>query len=110
MDSNKKFLNGTLNTIVLALLRDNGRMYGYEICQKTKEATNNQISLTEGAIYPTLHRLEKEGLLFSSKEKVNGRERKYYSVNQSSISEVNSQIDLLSQFAGHLRTLLKPSL
>jgi len=110
MDSNKKFLSGTLNTIVLALLKDNGRMYGYEICQKTKEATNNQISLTEGAIYPTLHRLEKEGLLFSTKEKVNGRVRKYYSVNQSSISEVNSQIDLLSKFAGHLRTLLKPSL
>lgn len=110
MDVQKKFLNGTLNTIVLALLKENGRMYGYEICQKTKEATNNQINLTEGAIYPTLHRLEKEGLLFSSKEKVNGRTRKYYSVNQSSITEVNSQIDLLAQFAGHLRTLLKPSL
>ena len=74
------------------------------------EATNNQISLTEGAIYPTLHRLEKDGLVFSTKEKVNGRTRKYYSVNQSSITEVNFQIDLLSQFAGHLRTLLKPSL
>ena len=110
MDSNKKFLNGTLNTIVLALLKENGRMYGYEICQKTKEVTDNQISLTEGAIYPTLHRLEKEGLLFSTKEKVNGRVRKYYSVNQSSIKEVNSQIDLLAQFAGHLRALLKPSL
>ena len=110
MDSNKKFLNGTLNTIVLAMLKENGRMYGYEICQKTKEATNNQISLTEGAIYPTLHRLEKEDLIFSTKEKVNGRTRKYYSVNESSISEVNSQIDLLSQFVGHLRMLLKPSL
>lgn len=110
MDSQKKFLNGTLNTIVLALLKENGRMYGYEICQKTKEATNNQINLTEGAIYPTLHRLEKDGLLFSTKEKVNGRVRKYYSVNHSSISEVNSQIDLLSQFVGHLSTLLKPSL
>ena len=65
MDSNKKFLSGTLKTIVLALLRDNGRMYGYEICQKTKEATNNQINLTEGAIYPTLHRLEKEGLIYN---------------------------------------------
>jgi len=110
MDSNKKFLRGTLNTIVLALLKDNGRMYGYEICQKTKESTDNKINLTEGAIYPTLHRLEKEGLIFSTKEEVNGRTRKYYSVNQSSIKEVNSQIDLLSQFVGHLRTLLKPTI
>jgi len=109
MDSNKKFLNGTLNTIVLALLKDNGKMYGYEICQKTKTKTDNSILLTEGAIYPTLHRLEKEGLIISSKEKVNGRTRKYYSINVSSIQEVNSQIHLLSQFTGHLRALLNLS-
>lgn len=109
MDSNKKFLRGTLNTIVLALLQDNGRMYGYEICQKTKEKTKNSILLTEGAIYPTLHRLEKDGLVISTKEKVNGRLRKYYQVNNSSIVEIKSQIDLLSEFTGHLRSLLKPS-
>ena len=109
MDSNKKFLNGTLNTILLALLRENGKMYGYEICQLTKEKTDNNILLTEGAIYPALHRLEKEGLLISSKEKVNGRVRKYYSINRNSLQEIDSQIDLLSQFTGHLRALLNLS-
>ncbi len=106
MDSNKKFLNGTLKTILLALLKENGKMYGYEICQLTKEKTNNKILLTEGAIYPALHRLEKEGLLISSKETINGRVRKYYAINMSSIQEINSQIDLLSQFTVHLRALL----
>jgi len=110
MDSNKKFLSGTLNTIVLALLRENGRMYGYEICQMTKEKTKNAITLTEGAIYPTLHRLEKNELITATKEKVNGRIRKYYSINDSSISEVDLQIDLLSKFTGHLRSILKPTL
>ncbi len=109
MDSNKKFLNGTLNTIVLALLRENGKMYGYEICQLTKDKTNEKILLTEGAIYPTLHRLEKEGMITSSKEKVNGRIRKYYAINKSSLQEVDSQINLLSQFTAHLRTLLNLS-
>ena len=109
MASNKKFLNGTLNTIVLALLHENGRMYGYEICQLTKEKTKNGILLTEGAIYPTLHRLEKEGLIISTKEKVNGRIRKYYDLKDSSIVEIESQIDLLSQFTGHLRALLTPT-
>ena len=106
MDSNKKFLNGTLKTIVLALLKEHGKMYGYEICQLTKEKTQSNILLTEGAIYPTLHKLEKEGLIISSREKVNGRTRKYYSLNDSSIKEVDSQILLLSQFTGHLRALL----
>jgi len=106
MDSNKKFLNGTLKTILLALLKENGKMYGYEICQRTKEKTDSHILLTEGAIYPALHRLEKEGFIISSKEKVNGRMRRYYSLNNSSIHEIDTQIDLLSQFTGHLRALL----
>ena len=84
-------------------------MYGYEICQKTKEKTDNELLLTEGAIYPTLHRLEKDGLIIASKEKVNGRTRKYYSLNINSLSEINSQIDMLSQFIIQLRSLLNLS-
>ena len=106
MGSNKKFLNGTLNTILLALLKENGKMYGYEICLQTKEKTDNNILLTEGAIYPALHRLEKNGFIISSKEKVNGRTRKYYSLDTSSMYEIDAQIDLLSKFTGHLQTLL----
>lgn len=106
MSVNKKFLNGTLKTIVLALLRENGTMYGYEICQFAKLKTENEIQLTEGAIYPTLHSLEKEGLIVSTKEKINGRTRKYYAINVASIQEVDSHIDLLARFTGHLRTLL----
>ena len=108
MATNKQFLNGTLSTIVLALLQKQGKMYGYEICQRTKEVTENGIQLTEGAIYPTLHKLEKSGLITSEKVKVNGRTRKYYAVNDSSISEVTFQIDLLAQFTSHLRQILKP--
>lgn len=106
MDSNKKFLNGTLNTILLALLKENGKMYGYEICQLTKAKTDNTILLTEGAIYPALHRLEKNGLLLSTKEKANGRTRKYYTLNSSASHKIDSQIDQLSQFTGHLQSLL----
>lgn len=91
------------------MLKDNGRMYGYEICQLAKEKTQEGILLTEGAIYPTLHRLEKDGMICSAREKVNGRVRKYYSLNHSSIVEIQSQIDMLSQFVIHLRALLRPT-
>ena len=32
-----ELLKGTLSTIILKLLADNGKMYGYEITQKVKE-------------------------------------------------------------------------
>lgn len=109
MKSSKEFLSGTLSTLILALLRDNGKMYGYEICQTTKTLTNDEIKLTEGAIYPALHKLEKKGLIVSTKEKVNGRVRKYYAIPQETTSIVDKQIDLLSEFIANLRVIIKPT-
>ncbi len=48
-----ELIKGTLKTIVLKLLADNKKMYGYEITQKVKELTGDKIQITEGALYPT---------------------------------------------------------
>ncbi len=108
MNSNPDFLKGTLTTIILSLLNENGKMYGYEICQLTKQKTKEAILLTEGAIYPALHKLEKQGLLTSSKEKINGRIRKYYAIPEKQTSLVRKQIEALNQFIDALHLVLKP--
>ena len=54
-------LKGTLRTIVLKLLADNGRMYGYEITKRVEELSAGKIKLTFGALYPVLHKLEADG-------------------------------------------------
>ena len=110
MQANKEYLSGTLSTIILALLKSNGRMYGYEICQKTKQLTDDAIQLTEGAIYPALHKLEKKKFITSSKEKVNGRVRKYYEISKRSEPEVIASIQGLFSFSNQIQTLLKPAL
>ena len=61
-----ELIKGTLKTIVLKLLSDNDKMYGYEITQKVKELTGGKIQLTEGALYPTLHAMEADGILTTS--------------------------------------------
>jgi len=110
MIHHKKFLNGTLTTILLALLKEHGKLYGYEICKLTKAATDSTINLTEGAIYPALHKLEKEQLITSTKAMVNGRTRKYYAINESSVAKVTEQIDTLSQFLTHINKLIQPAI
>ena len=56
--STNPLLKGSLQTIILKLLEDNDQMYGYEITQKVKEVSEGEIMLTEGALYPALHKLE----------------------------------------------------
>ena len=101
------FLKGTLSTMILSMLEANGKMYGYEICQKAKELSKDTIILTEGAIYPALHKLEKKGWIVSSKEVYKGRTRKYYAISSENKSHVVDNIQSLHDFLSGLHLVLK---
>ena len=97
-----------MQTIILKLLSENGRMYGYEITQKVKEMTQAELVLTEGALYPTLHKLEAQGLLVTEQEMVSGRTRKYYSLTPSGDEETVSKIAEFESFLKTMQLLLNP--
>lgn len=69
---------GTLQNIILKLLVKEVKMYGYQMTQRAKELTQGELEMTEGALYPILHKLENEGVIYAELENVNGRDRKYY--------------------------------
>ena len=101
-----ELIKGTLKTIVLKLLADNKKMYGYEITQRVKELTFDKIQITEGALYPTLHALESEGLLTTETEYIGKRVRKYYSLSPSGKSKAKERVSELDEFMETMRFLL----
>ena len=101
-----ELLKGTLKTIVLKLLSDNKKMYGYEITQKVKELTGEKIQITEGALYPTLHALESEGLLVVETEFIGKRVRKYYSLSTSGKAKTKERVSELADFMDTMKFLL----
>src|SRR5215204_5666280 len=74
----KELLKGTLSAIILKLLAENERMYGYEISQHVKALTEGKIHLKDGSLYPALQKLTADGLLSFKEEYVGKRVRKYY--------------------------------
>jgi DNA-binding PadR family transcriptional regulator len=74
----KELLKGTLGVMILKLLEDQGKMYGYEISQKVKELTDGKILLKDGSLYPALHKLLKDGVLGYEEQSIGKRVRKYY--------------------------------
>jgi PadR family transcriptional regulator PadR len=101
-----ELIKGTLKTIVLKLLADNKKMYGYEITQKVKELTLDKIKITEGALYPTLHALEADGLVTTKTEYIGKRIRKYYSLSQTGRVKTKEKINELSNFMETMISLL----
>lgn len=101
-----ELIKGTLKTIVLKLLADNSKMYGYEITQRVKELTADRIQLTEGALYPTLHALEQEGLVTTQVEYMGKRVRKYYSLSPAGKTRSDEKVSEFSEFVNTMRILL----
>ncbi|MGL5889676.1 MAG: PadR family transcriptional regulator [Bacteroidia bacterium] len=107
-----ELIRGTLKTIVLKLLSEQERMYGYEITQRVKELTAEKIVITEGALYPLLHQLEAEGVVITETVSIGKRVRKYYSLTAPGQNLVREK---LSEFSDFMRTMtilldLKPGL
>ena len=71
-------IQGTLNVLILKTLSW-GPMNGYAIAQWVREATEGDIDLEEGALYPALHRMEHRGWLTAEwGVSENNRRAKYY--------------------------------
>jgi PadR family transcriptional regulator PadR len=105
-----ELLKGTLQTIVLKVLKDHGRMYGYEITQRVKELSDDRIFLTEGALYPTLHKLEAEGMLKTETVSIGKRVRKYYVLTPEGKSLVKERVAEFSDFIKTMANVLQVQL
>ncbi|UMB59782.1 PadR family transcriptional regulator [Lutibacter sp. A80] len=105
---NQKLYKGSLQTIILKLLEEKDKMYGYEITQKVKELTKGELSITEGALYPALHKLEAEGLLDVEVAKVDNRLRKYYKLTENGTKETVSRLAEMEDFLRTMQTIVNP--
>lgn len=97
-----ELLKGTLQTIILKVLKDHGKMYGYEITQRVGELSDGRILLTEGALYPTLHKLEAEGFLKTEIVNIGKRVRKYYILTADGKAIAK---DRVNEFVDFIRTM-----
>jgi PadR family transcriptional regulator PadR len=92
----KELTKGTLQPIILKLIDSRDKMYGYEITQEVKKLTFGKIDISEGALYPILHKLEAKGILETEKVFIGKRVRKYYKVTKDGklmVTEVTKEIN-----------------
>ncbi|WP_091421947.1 PadR family transcriptional regulator [Formosa sp. Hel1_31_208] len=106
--ANSKLYKGSLITIILKLLDESDKMYGYEITQKVKALTKGELNITEGALYPALHKLEADGLLDVEVMKVDNRLRKYYKLTDKGTRETKSKLNELHEYIKTMQVLVNP--
>lgn len=85
-----ELLKGTLDIVILKTL-EAGPRHGYGISRWVREATGEDFSIDEGALYPALRRLEKRGFVEAEWGTTDtGRDAKFYELTPSGRAELAS--------------------
>ena len=75
-------LKGSLPLLILRILFDEPS-HGYHIARRIKDESEGVLDFREGTLYPTLHNLEKDGLIEARTAVKNGRKRRYYNLTDA---------------------------
>jgi PadR family transcriptional regulator PadR len=100
-------LQGTLELLVLRLLRS-GQLNGWDIMQRIQLVSSEVLSVTPGALYPALHRLEERGLItaaWGSSE--NNRRAKFYRLTAPGRKQLDAERATWERFSGAIDAILR---
>ena len=100
-------LQGTLDLLILQVV-SLGPVHGYAISQRLTQISNDALKVTQGSLYPALHRLEGRGWLraeWGAAE--SGREAKFYALTAKGRKQLEVERTEWSRLAEAIALVLK---
>ena len=100
-------LQGTLELLVLRLLRS-GSFNGWDIMQRLQLVSGEVLSVTPGALYPALHRLEERGLISAVwGPSENNRKSKFYELTARGRKQLEAERREWERFSSAVALILR---
>jgi transcriptional regulator len=96
-------IQGTLDLLILRTISHEPK-HGWAIAKRIQQASGDVLQVTQGSLYPALHRLEQQGWIESHwQENGTGREAKFYSLTEPGRKQLKKELtqwDRLSSAIG----------
>ena len=102
---NAETLKGHLELLLLAAIQP-APAHGYAIAEALRARSNGAFDLSEGTLYPALHRLEHAGLVTSRWSEVNGRRRRVYQLSAKGQKSLASRHDEWQDFSRAVQAVI----
>jgi PadR family transcriptional regulator len=101
------FKQGTLELLILRML-SSGSLNGWDIMQRIQLVSGEVLSVTPGALYPALHRLEARGLISALwRQSDNNRKAKFYGLTARGRKHLDTQRKAWERFSGAVDLILR---
>ncbi|HEU4938570.1 MAG TPA: PadR family transcriptional regulator [Vicinamibacterales bacterium] len=102
-----EYLQGALDLLILRTLAL-GPNHGWGIQQRIRQVSDEALAVSQGSLYPALHRLEAAGLLSSEMStSENNRKARIYSITAAGRRRLTVETEDWRQFALAIRRLLQ---
>lgn len=98
---------GTLDLLILQVISLEP-LHGYAIAQRLKQMSSAVVQVTQGTLYPALHRLENRGYLAADwKASDTGREAKFYRLTRKGRAHLEKEAASWERLAGAIAAILE---
>jgi transcriptional regulator len=85
-------IQGTLDLLILKTISIEPK-HGWAIAKRIQQVSEDALQVTQGALYPALHRLEQQGWIKSEwKPSETGREAKFYSLTRAGAVQLKKEL------------------
>jgi transcriptional regulator len=85
-------IQGTLDLLILRTLSLKPK-HGWAIAKRIQQSSGEVLQVTQGALYPALHRLEQQGWIRADwRTSETGREAKFYSLTRPGRAQLEKEL------------------
>ncbi len=107
MSKPNDLVQGTLDLLVLKIL-DLRPMNGWSIGQHLKQLSSDVLQVSDGSLYPALHKLEQEGWIQSEwRQSENNRRAKFYSLTRAGKKQLQVESGNWDRLSGAITALIR---
>ena len=100
-------VQGTLNLLVLRIL-DLEPMHGWALGQRLRQMSGDVLQVSEGSLYPALHKLEHEGLISSEwRPTEHNRRAKFYALTARGRKALRREADEWERLSGAITQIVR---
>ena len=107
MDDSTGVLPGTLDLLILKAV-SLGRLHGYGVLLRIQQISGGTLQIQQGALYPALYRLERQGLIDSEwGTSDNNRRAKFYRLTRSGRARLGDETASWNRIADSVTMALR---
>jgi PadR family transcriptional regulator PadR len=100
-------VQGTLDLLLLKILALEP-LHGWAISQRLKQVSRDVLQVSDGSLYPALHKLEQEGWITAKwKTSELGRRAKFYSLTRLGRRQLNKEAANWERLANAISTVVR---